>query len=945
MRRFVIVLCLSAWFFSCGRNAVVTDDYAERQVDSTVFSIHDIDSLSTVMESYASGGNTYGEMVAARELGKKLRNVSRFYDAIDVHKKGLIAAEKLRDTIQIVQALNNIGTNYRRLAILDEASSYHYKALTYCDLYSGTRNPNDRTAQKNRVVSLNGIGNVQLTLGNMDEAENLFRQALEGESLLGSTLGQAINYANIGSILESKEMIDSARFYYGKSLEFNEKSGSKLGISLCHAHFGRLAEREGDYNAAIYEYKCAYDIMDGNSDIWHWLEAAVSLSRAYINAGNLNQASVYLTKAEEEAERISSMEYLAEVNRLEYLLNKKRGNAVKALDYYVRSKQYADSVSSEKNLNHIQNVRVRYERERQQAEIDFLNRSWEAERKSGNAFLTMSLVALFLTLVTIAVLIHLIVLKKRNQQIVREMERVKSTFFTNVTHEFRTPLAVVQAAAEDILSRSSDPEIKKDSIDILRYGKGLLNLINQILDIAKLTENFSAISAPEWKHGDIVGFVSMICESYEPLANSSGVSLVFDSSVDELEMDFVPDYVQKVVGNLLSNAIKFSPPASDVLLSVKRERTEVQITVRDKGIGISPEQKEKIFIPFYQVPGGGGKLGSGIGLSLVKLSVEAMNGWVDVHSVLGEGSVFVVGIPLVYEGKVNGQINMAEYDNMPNVEPMEASSRDIHEDVDVEADSMRILIIEDTPEVARWEMKQLGDTYNYYFASDGESGLAKASEILPDLIITDVMMPGIDGYEVCRRIRASELLNHIPVIMVTAMATHEDRMKGFEAGADAYMEKPFHADELGVRVAKLLEQRNLLKSKWAALISGGNPVEESRAIKEISEAERLFVAKFTDAVNKSLESGTLDYDFIASEMCMTRSHLNRKLKAITGLTSTDHIKAIRISLAKTLLDTTDMKVESIALRCGVDDMAYFSSLFRKATGMTPTAWRTRCRRA
>lgn len=364
MRRFVIVLCLSAWFFSCGRNAVVTDDYAERQVDSTVFSIHDIDSLSTVMESYASGGNTYGEMVAARELGKKLRNVSRFYDAIDVHKKGLIAAEKLRDTIQIVQALNNIGTNYRRLAILDEASSYHYKALTYCDLYSGTRNPNDRTAQKNRVVSLNGIGNVQLTLGNMDEAENLFRQALEGESLLGSTLGQAINYANIGSILESKEMIDSARFYYGKSLEFNEKSGSKLGISLCHAHFGRLAEREGDYNAAIYEYKCAYDIMDGNSDIWHWLEAAVSLSRAYINAGNLNQASVYLTKAEEEAERISSMEYLAEVNRLEYLLNKKRGNAVKALDYYVRSKQYADSVSSEKNLNHIQNVRVRYERER-----------------------------------------------------------------------------------------------------------------------------------------------------------------------------------------------------------------------------------------------------------------------------------------------------------------------------------------------------------------------------------------------------------------------------------------------------------------------------------------------------------------------------------------------------------------------------------------------------
>ena len=942
MKPAISIICISILLFSCNRNTVVVDDDTRRQIDSCVSSIEDIDSLSKAMEDYASEGNTYGEMVAARELGKKLRNASRFYDAIDIHKKSLAAAEKLRDTIQIVQALNNIGTNYRRLAILDEASSYHYKALTYCDQYSGTRDPGDRTAQKNRVVSLNGIGNVQLTLGNMDEAENLFRQALEGERLLGSALGQAINYANLGSILESKEIIDSARYYYGKSLEFNKKAGSELGVSLCYAHFGRLAERDGDYKTAIDEYKHAYDIMDGNSDVWHWLESAVSLVRAYINADNLEQASFYLTKAEQEAERISSMEYLAEVNRLEYLINKKRGNAVKALDYYVRSKQYADSVSSEKNLNHIQNVRVRYERERQQSEIEFLNRSWEAERKNRNAMLTMSLIALLLTLVTIAVLIYLIILRNHNQRIVKDMERMKSTFFTNVTHEFRTPLCVVQAAAGDVLNRSGDPEVRKDAIDILRHGKGLLNLINQILDIAKLTEKSSAGPMPEWKHGDIVGFVSMICEGYEPFARSAGVRLVFSSPVDDLEMDFIPDYIQKVVGNLLSNAVKFSSSGSDVLLLVKREGDDVHIIVCDKGVGMTQEQKEKIFIPFYQAPDDSRRIGSGIGLSLVKLSVEAMNGRVDVHSAPGEGSVFVVRIPLVYGGKVSGNLNMDKYD-MPDTDNLEMMRQDINEDVDADSDSMRILIIEDTPEVARWEMKQLGEGYSYCFAPDGETGLAKAEEILPDLIITDVMMPGMDGYEVCRKIRSSDLLNHIPVIMVTARASHEDKMKGLEAGADAYMEKPFHADELAVRVAKLLEQRKLLQSKWAQLIAGGNPIEESRSIKEISDADRLFVAKFTEAVNRNFESGTLDYDFIASEMCMTRSHMNRKLKAITGMTSTDHIKAIRISLAKSLLDTTDMKVESVAMRCCVDDMAYFSSLFKKATGMTPTAWRTRDR--
>lgn len=932
---------LPIFLFSCHRKAAVPD--VERgQIDSVVYSVGDADSLARVMDSFISAGNLYGEMVAARELGKKLRNASQFYEAIDVHKRGLVAAEKLRDTVQIVQALNNIGTNYRRLAILDEASSYHYQALTYCDQYSGSRNPDDRTARKNRVVSLNGIGNVQLTLGNADEAENAFRQALKGENELGSALGQAINYANLGSILESMEMLDSARYYYGKSLEFNEKVKSDLGVSLCHAHFGRLAEKEGDYDTAIEEYRQAYDIMEGNSDVWHWLESAVSLVRAYINAGNLERASFYLAKAGKEAGRISSMEYLAEVNRLEYLISKKKGNAVKALEYYVRSREYADSVASEKNLNHIQNVRVRYERERKQNEIELLNRSWEAERKNRNALLTMSLIALFLTIATIIVLIFLIALRNRNQRIIKEMERMKSTFFTNITHEFRTPLSVVQAAAGDVLNRSSDPEVRRDALDILRHGKGLLNLINQILDIAKLTEKSAVKAVPEWKYGDIVGFISMICESYRPFAQTAGVRLVFSSPVEELEMDFIPDYVQKIVGNLLSNAVKFSPSGADVLLFVKQEEADVHIIVCDKGVGMTAEQKDKIFIPFYQAPTDSQRIGSGIGLSLVKLSVEAMNGRVDVHSAPGEGTVFIVRIPLAYGGKVSGRLNMAEY-NIPEADTLATTRLEINEDIVCGTDSFSILIIEDTAEVARWQMKQLGEGYSYYFASDGESGLARAEEIIPDLIITDIMMPGMDGYEVCRRIRSSELLNHIPVIMVTAKATHEDRMKGLAAGADAYLEKPFHADELAVRVSKLLEQRKLLQSKWEAVIRQGEPVEENPAANELPDADRAFVGKFTDAVNKCFETGTLDYDFIASEMCLTRSHMNRKLKAITGMTSTEYIKTMRISLAKALIDTTDMKIEAIAMRCGVDDVAYFSSLFRKATGMTPTAWRSRNR--
>ena len=197
-------------------------------------------------------------------------------------------------------------------------------------------------------------------------------------------------------------------------------------------------------------------------------------------------------------------------------------------------------------------------------------------------------------------------------------------------------------------------------------------------------------------------------------------------------------------------------------------------------------------------------------------------------------------------------------------------------------------------------------------------------------------MPGMDGFEFCRRLRASGALNHIPVIMVTAKCTHEDKMAGLEAGADAFLEKPFHADELNVRVVKLLEQRSLLQQKWSSDIDDG-----SRDLSGVPESSRKFINDFTDAVNNCLKTGELDHNTIADALCITRIQLNRKVKAITGLTTTEYISRIRISLAKKLLDNPDMLIGDIAQRCGVEDVAYFSSVFKKATGYTPSGWRNR----
>ncbi|MGM9766088.1 MAG: response regulator [Candidatus Cryptobacteroides sp.] len=935
MKKLILLLSFAAAVFTACRTEK-TEQYSgelRKQIDSIVYANKNIDSLEILLSGWEESDNVLGVMVSCRELGKCLRDASRFSDAIDTHKKGLAAAERLRDTVQIVQALNNIGTDYRRIGILDEASSFHYQALTYCDKYS---DQTGRTALKNRVVSLNGIGNVYLTMGNSDEAEDIFRQALKGEQALKSPLGQAINYANIGSILESRGQVDSARTYYQKSLEFNTEAGSSLGISLCHAHFGRLAENAGDYDTAVDEYRQAYDIMDGESDVWHWLESCLSLARVEMARNNLRQASIYLDRAKSESEKISSLEPLAEAYRLEYLLNKKKGDCHMALECYIRSRDYADSVTNEKNLSHLQNVRVRYERERKQAEIDLLNSTWQAERKNRNALLGASLAALFLTVIAILFLTYAVILRNRNQKILKDLEKMRTNFFTNITHEFRTPLTVIQSAAQDIGRSTKDENILQDTKDILRHGKGLLSLINQILDIAKMTSSQGKMETPEWKHGDIVGFISMICESHKPFAASRGVDIWYGPKEDETEMDFIPDYMQKAVSNLLSNAIKFSAQGDDVLVTSKLTDNgeTVQILVSDKGIGMTREQVSNIFKPFYQAPGDSRNIGTGIGLSLVKLSVEAMNGKIDVHSSPGQGSVFIIRMPVKYGGEVTGKLDMAEYnvsiDTGDNVTV-------VNEDIVNDENATRILIIEDTPEVARWQMKQLAPEYNFYFATNGQNGLEKAEELVPDLIITDIMMPEMDGFELCRRIRSSEVLSHIPVIMVTAKATHEDRMRGLEAGADAYLEKPFHADELAVRVAKLLEQRASLHAKWAADLKNGNPVEDTA----IPESSREFVCRFTDIVNEAIVNGELDFTKIASDMCITRTQLNRKIKAITGYTTTEYVLQIRISKAKVLLEKSNMRVGDVAQSCGFEDVAYFSSVFKKTTGVTPTKWKNR----
>lgn len=934
MKKILYIFLMLSLLASCADYPVYREISSDEQkrVDSIVRSQQGIDSLTAVAERFMAEGCLVGEVAVYRELGRALRNATRYQEAIDAHSKGLEIAKDIRDTLQVIQALNNIGTVYRRMGMLEEAASWHYQGLTWCERWSDT----SAVALKNRVVSLNGLGNVHLSMGKDSLALTSFREALKGETRLGSATGMAINYANIGAIWESYGQTDSARVYYGLSLECNVKAGSDLGISLCHTHFGRLAEAEEDLHTAFKEYKSAYEVLSKGPDKWHWLESCISLSRVSMRMEDMSAARRYLSSALQVAEGLNSAAHLADICYQYYQMDNMEGRYHSALQWLEKYTEYVSSLYAQRNEDAIFELRSEYERERNSNEIKHIKEAHSQKLRRDRIILISTSIALVFAALAIVFLVYYLRQRSRNNRILKAMDNTKNNYFTDIAHEFRTPLTIILSAAHSIRDNIDDEGMKRDADDISRHSRGLLNLVNQILDIAKMTSGLAP--DPVWRSGDVISFVSGICERNRRYALTGGIELEFIHDEASLYMDFIPDLMLRIVQNLISNALKFTGEGKKVCVSMEHIRGEcndadlVRISVKDEGMGMSQEQVADIFKPFYQADVPQKDMGTGLGLKLVKLAAETMGGSVKAESILGKGSEFIVTLPVCHGIAVDGIPDRTEneYDCVLRSDDLSISDYN-----GVGSDLPRILIVEDRPEVAKWEMRQLGSDYAFYFASDGEKGLEKALEIIPDMIVTDVMMPDMDGFEMCRRVRESELLCHIPVVMVTARATLEDRLKGLEAGADAYLEKPYDEHELDLRVRKLLQQRTVLKKVFSEQMDR----QEGTSPASYSERDQAFVDKLDAALEDAFASGKVDCEELAAIMCVGRAQLNRKIKAITGCRTTEYILMARLSKARKLLRTTDLSVGEISMRCGIEDVGYFSTLFRKHTGVTPTAYR------
>lgn len=527
----ILIVC------SCGDRHHRTFSSGERHVaDSIVKAEKDLGKLDSVMNIMRKKGDKLGEMTVFREKGKMLRNESMFAEALKAHCSGLRLAEQEGDTVEWVQALNNIGTDYRRMGILDMAQRYHYAAWMMAKEYSDTT----FAAKKNRVVSLNGLANVYMTTNNLERADSVLRLALAGETELKSLTGQAINCANIGSIFEQRGKNDSAWAYYRRSMELNKKDSNMLGISLCHTYFGDMLRKKHDYDGALREYLKAYELMKDSRDEWHTLSSITALANIYELKGDNERATDYLGRALRMAKSIGSKEHLAQIYKLYYDMYKKRGDYRNALEWHEKASDMKDSLIDMDKVNRMQNTTLDMERSQQDMRMAQAKSMLDEEQATRRAGYIVFIIIVALMGCLIAVLFHARRVKARSHMALKRLNNMREAFFTNITHEFRTPLTVILGLSHDLQQREASEETQQTGRTIERQGKQMLRLINQLLDISKIR---SEIGEPDWRRGNICAYVGMIMETYAAYAERLGVRLAFEPKEREIDTDFVPDYI------------------------------------------------------------------------------------------------------------------------------------------------------------------------------------------------------------------------------------------------------------------------------------------------------------------------------------------------------------------------------------------------------------------
>lgn len=531
---------------------------------------------------------------------------------------------------------------------------------------------------------------------------------------------------------------------------------------------------------------------------------------------------------------------------------------------------------------------------------------------------------------------HQLKLEHEHSEKLQEIDRLKSNFFANISHEFRTPLTLIVGPIEKIISKHLDEDTRKQAGLIKRNANRLLALINQLLDLSKLETGRLIIQATL---SNLASFIKGIAMTFESIAENKDITLKVKLEKPVLNVYFDKDMMEKILTNIFSNAFKFTNEGGSIIVTLKEtDSNTAQIKIRDTGIGIPGSELPKLFDRFYQVDSSHTREqeGTGIGLALTEELVHLHKGSIKVDSKEGEWTEVTVEIPL-------GREHLTDEEILEPLETVEEKEGILEEDYPIPAmreegfvddiiiDKTIILIVEDNADVREYIKDSISDEYHVVEAVNGEQGVKKAVRYIPDLIISDVMMPKMDGYELTKQIKLDEKTSHIPVILLTAKSSKENIFEGLETGADAYLTKPFEIKELQIRIKNLIEVRKNLQRKFSSKEYLKKPDKP-----QLSKLDASFMEKLLGIIESHIKEEDFSIDQFGREVGMSRSQIHRKLKALTGKSTSHYIRFIRLTKAKNRIVEEQGNISEIAYSLGFSSPTYFTRCFKEEYGFPPS---------
>lgn len=826
-------------------------------------------------------------------LGLDYQNLSLYDKSLQYYFKSLAINEQINDVEAIAKNFNSIGKVYQHTGDFDDALIYFFKALGI-----NTKRQDVEEKMRNNL----NIGVIYQKKGNFDDALAYYKEALPIAQAKRCKEEEAIIIGNIGSTMVHQGLLEEGLIYLQKALAIKEENG----------HQRRILHTLND----IAQVKILLNDLIGAKEI---SERIILLAKKYEDGNQLGFAYRNLYTSYKEMQDFEQ--------------------AFVYLEKYLGVKDSLFGIDKAQQINELQ---IEYETEKKDQAIASFKQEMEIESFRKKIYFLTGLIIL---MVVSGLYFGQRQKSKRNKVLLekeKEVDRLKSNFFANISHEFRTPLTLILGPIETMLSNSNDPRQWHQLGIMKKSASRLLNLINQILDLSKLESGYLELNA---KVSDIIPIIKGVTSSFQSLADSKDITLTFESNETTLLAYVDQEHIETISINLISNAFKFSDKCGHITVKVdkvnalntKDESGDVEIIVIDEGVGIPPEQINHIFDRFYQA--GHAKEsqygGTGIGLALTKELVELHRGTINVASERGRGTHVTVKIPLEAHHLQKGQIStnkIKDEDNLLEKMGLRLEEHEIFPENNSEPDKQKpiILLIEDNHDVRNYIKSILSSSYTLIEAVDGEVGIEKATEHIPDLIISDVMMPKIDGYEACRYLKQDVKTAHIPIILLTAKASVSSRIRGHETEADLYLNKPFVPKELLLCIHNLIQSREKLRKRYNKQV-----VLKPKEI-AINSVDELFLDRLMKVVEANYENEAFSVDQLGKEIGMSRSQLHRKLHALTNESSSQFIRSFRLQRALDLLKKNNASVSEVAYKVGFSSPNYFSTCFTEFYGFAPS---------